>query len=183
MWDASQPLLLLLIYLLLFVPFFFAAVYVCLMFTRFGEQAGRVYGFDILGAAAGCLGVVLALFLLPPMAVLAVVAVCSFVASALVWARVRRGGLGIAGCAAAATALAWALAGPLGELRVSPYKELSQTLEVIGTGVAARDLRSARVAHRRGKSRRAVSSCAGPQPECAGRAASASSRCSPTARA
>ena len=138
LWDASQPLLLLLIYLLLFVPFFFAAVYVCLMFTCFGEQAGRVYGFDILGAAAGCLGVVLALFVLSPISVLAVIAGCSLVASALVWARVRRGWLGISGCAAAAMALAWALAGPLGELRVSPYKELSQTLQVIGARVAAR---------------------------------------------
>ena len=33
--------------------------------------------------------------------------------------------------------LAWAVAGPLGALRMSPYKELSQTLQVMGTRVLA----------------------------------------------
>jgi hypothetical protein len=138
LWDPKQPLLLLLIYLLLFVPFFFAALYVCLMFTQFGRQAGRVYSFDILGAAAGCLGVVLALFLLSPVSVLGAIALCAMCAAALPWlTRNRAGAIVAACCAALGIGAAWALSGPLNELRLSPYKELSQTLEVMGARVVA----------------------------------------------
>src|SRR6266571_565487 len=43
------------------VPFFFAGIVVSLALTRSSFPIGRVYGVDLLGAAAGCLG---ALFLL-----------------------------------------------------------------------------------------------------------------------
>jgi hypothetical protein len=138
LWDPQQPLLLLLIYLLLFVPFFFAALYVCLMFACFGRQAGRVYSFDILGAAAGCLGVLLALFVLPPVSVLGAIALCALCAAALLaLARGRAGSVVAAGCVALGIGVAFALSGPLNELRLSPYKELSQTLEVMGARVVA----------------------------------------------
>jgi hypothetical protein len=138
LWDPKQPLLLLLIYLLLFVPFFFAALYVCLMFTHFGGQAGRVYSYDILGAAAGCLGVVLALFALAPLSVLGAIALCGLCAAALpALARGRAGALAAVCCTVLGIGAAWALSGPLSGLHLSPYKELSQTLEVMGTRVLA----------------------------------------------
>ena len=66
-WDPRQWMLLLLSYLLLFIPFFFAANCVCLTFARFGEQIPRIYAFDLVGAGLGALGVVLALYLQSPM--------------------------------------------------------------------------------------------------------------------
>src|ERR671927_182089 len=48
LWDWKQPMWLLVVYLLLFVPFFFAAICICTLFTRAAEQAGRGYSFDIL---------------------------------------------------------------------------------------------------------------------------------------
>ena len=39
LWDPRQPLRLLVIYVLLFVPFFCAATCICLTFTRFGDAA------------------------------------------------------------------------------------------------------------------------------------------------
>jgi spermidine synthase len=138
LWDARQPLWLLLVYLLLLVPFFFAAICVCLMFTRYAEQAGRVYGFDIVGAAAGCLGVILALFALTPLGVLAVIASSALAAAVLATpGRGWRPGIAGAGALAAAGLMAWALVGPLGQPRLSPYKALSQTLEVMGARVLA----------------------------------------------
>ena len=138
LWDPKQPLLLLLIYLLLFVPFFFAALYVCLMFTHFGRQAGRVYSYDILGAAAGCLGVVLALLTLAPLSVLGAIALCALCAAALpALTRGRAGALAAACCAVLGIGAVWVLSGPLSGLQLSPYKELSQTLEVMGTRVVA----------------------------------------------
>jgi hypothetical protein len=138
LWDASQPFWLLVIYLLLLVPFFFAAVCVCLMFTRFGARAGRVYSFDILGAAAGCLGLVTLLFVVPPLAALGSVSAGALAAAALVslTARPRRPAAAVQ-FGLLAGALIWGLSGPLGTLRISPYKELSQTLQVMGTRTVA----------------------------------------------
>lgn len=138
LWDPAQPVWLALIYLLLFVPFFFAAVGVCLMYTRFAARAGTIYSFDILGAAAGCLGVVLLLFLLAPSAVLGCVAAMPLAAAALIAATtVPHRPVSAAGFLVLSAVLGWAVAGPLGTLRMSPYKELSQTLQVMGTRVLA----------------------------------------------
>ena len=68
LWDPQQPLHLLLISLLLVVPFACAATCICLTFARFGGEPHRIYSFDILGAAAGSLGIVACLFVLTPMA-------------------------------------------------------------------------------------------------------------------
>jgi hypothetical protein len=138
LWDPKQPLWLLIIYLLLFLPFLFAAICVCLMFTRYAEQAGRIYSFDILGAAAGCLGVVLGLFILPPLGVLGCVSASALAAAALVsMARGVLRSLAAVGALLAAVFLLWTLRGPLGHPHISPYKELSQTLEVMGARVVA----------------------------------------------
>jgi hypothetical protein len=136
LWDPRQPLWLLLVYALLFVPFFFAAVCVCSMFTRYAEQAGRIYSFDILGAAAGCLLVIFGLYALPPLGVLGTIGATALVAAAL--ASLRSGlrpAIAAAGSLVSAVLLLWALNGQLGKPRLSPYKELSQTLEVMGTRV------------------------------------------------
>jgi hypothetical protein len=138
LWDPVQPVWLAVIYLLLFVPFFFAAVGVCLMYTRYAARAGRIYAFDLLGAATGCLGVVLLLFAVAPPAALACVAALPLTAAALIGiATVPRRPAAAAALLALSAALVWTVAGPLGSLRMSPYKQLSQTLQVMGTQVLA----------------------------------------------
>jgi len=138
LWDWSQPFWLLVIYLLLLVPFFFAAVCVCLVFTRFVARAGRVYSFDILGAAGGCLGLVALLFAVPPLAALGWVSASALAAATLVSLSTRpRAPMAAAQFVLLGLALIWALSGPLGALRISPYKELSQTLQVMGTRTLA----------------------------------------------
>ena len=131
LWDARQSARLLMIYLLLFVPFFCAAVCICLTFTCFQEQIHRIYAFDILGAGVGSLAIVAALFALTPVDALRLL-----------------GGTGIAAGALAGMAckghrhwlapllLAAAVAVPAGvperwiALSPSEYKELSQTLRI-----------------------------------------------------
>ena len=133
-WDARQPLYLLLLYLLLAVPFLFAASCIGLTFARHGAAAHRVYSFDLLGAASGCLLIVLLLFLLPPMAALRAVGLLGLAASALaVWHfRLRPGWLLPL---LAILALAAALPSSWTELRISPYKSLRQTLLIPETRV------------------------------------------------
>lgn len=138
LWDPRQPGWLALIYLLLFVPFFFAALCVCLVFTRFAARAARVYSYDILGAAAGCLGIVLLLYVLPPALALGCIGATGLLAAALAL-RVERPRRRAPAAALLATALLlpWLMSGAAGTLRMSPYKELSQTLEVMGARVLA----------------------------------------------
>ncbi|MEK7816286.1 MAG: SAM-dependent methyltransferase [Pseudomonadota bacterium] len=139
LWDPRQPLRLLLVYLLLAFPFFFAANGVALALMHFRGQITRLYAANLLGSGLGSLGIVGILFLLFPHRALAVI-----------------GGLGaLAAAAAAATgelrrqARAWVIAGlaagfiPLAWFAVttppvlSPYKELSQTLRIPGARVIA----------------------------------------------
>jgi SAM-dependent methyltransferase len=138
LWDGAQPAYLLVIYLLLIPPFFFAAVCVCLAISRFGGQAHRVYSFDILGAGAGSIGVVLALFALPAVGLLRALAGLGLAAAALAWIELRLrprwltavlGGL--------AVILPFVIPSDWASLRPSPYKDLSQTLLVAGTRIVA----------------------------------------------
>ena len=55
LWENKQMLRLIGIYLTLFVPFFFAANCVCIVFARFKDQIHRIYRFDLFGAGAGAL--------------------------------------------------------------------------------------------------------------------------------
>ncbi|HEV8695196.1 MAG TPA: hypothetical protein VGQ93_13590 [Lysobacter sp.] len=61
-WNPWQLLWLSVLYLLLSLPFFFAASCFGLAFARFGDRIPRLYGADLLGAGAGA---VLAVVLLP----------------------------------------------------------------------------------------------------------------------
>ena len=79
LWDPRQPLWLLLIYLLLFIPFFCAANCICLSFSEFPQQLHRVYFYDLLGAGFGAVLAIAALFLFMPMAALRAVALLGLV--------------------------------------------------------------------------------------------------------
>ena len=138
LWDRWQPLWLLAIYLLLFVPFFFAAVCVCLAFTRYAAHARRVYTFDLVGAAFGSIGVILALFALRPATVLACVAALGAIAAGLFWLTTgaRPRGAALLPLALAVAALVAAQTST-GQLRISQYKSLSKSLEVMGARVLA----------------------------------------------
>lgn len=128
LWDPGQLARLLWIYLLLFVPFFCAALCICLTFTCFQEQIHRIYAFDILGAGMGSLAIVAALFVLTPVDALRLLGGSGIAAGALACGRRQRW--------LAALLLALAVALPAGvpgrwiALSPSEYKELSQTLRI-----------------------------------------------------
>ena len=58
LWGISK---LALIYLSVSVPFFFSGIVVTLALTKFPEHVNRLYGTDLLGAALGCIAVILLL--------------------------------------------------------------------------------------------------------------------------
>ena len=132
-WDTGQWRYLLLSYLLLFIPFFFAANCICLSFAAFGHQIPRIYALDLLGAGLGALGIILALYLLFPSEVLKLVAALGLLAALV--AALQGSGTNRRLAVISVTLLIMAtLALPNSwlSLRLSEYKALSQTLQIKG---------------------------------------------------
>lgn len=132
-WDPRQFLRLGLVYLCLLVPFLSAAVALCLAFSRFGVESPRLYSADILGAGLGALGVVVLLMVLPPQHALPVIGALGLAAAALGLGLERRS----AWTLLAAGGLLALLTGPWLQLKPLEYKDLAQTLKVMGTRVVA----------------------------------------------
>jgi hypothetical protein len=137
LWDPQQPLRLLVIYALLLVPFFCAATSICLTFARFSGEPHRVYSFDILGAGAGSLGVVAALFLTTPTGALWLIGALGVAAAAVEWLRCRAQPRWLAVALIAALLLPFGLPADWSRLRPSEFKDLSQTLSITGTRIVA----------------------------------------------
>ena len=83
-WGVGQLVWLALAYVLLMLPFFFAANCIALSFIRYPEVLGRTYASDLSGAALGCGAVLLMLHLAPPGGVLLPVAASGALAAAVV---------------------------------------------------------------------------------------------------
>ena len=140
LWGAGSYGTLLAIYLLLALPFFFAANAVGLALIRFGQRTGRVYASDLAGAGIGAATVVAVLFWLFPGPTLQALLAAALVALALAvwesrplacrgaWAAVPVGA-GLAGLALLPGA--WFAPQP------SDYKPLQQALQVPGAQVVA----------------------------------------------
>ena len=137
-WDPRQPLRLLAIYVLLCVPFFCAASALCLTFARFGERSHRIYSFDIVGAGAGCLAILLALFMVTPTDALKLIGALGLAAAAVAdlhfAKRPRAIGLALLG---AAVALPFGIPSDWTRLNASEFKDLRQALQIGGTRVVA----------------------------------------------
>ena len=84
-WDSSQWVGLLVIYLVLALPFFFVANAIGLALLHFNRHIGRLYAFDLFGAGLGGLGVVAALFLVYPQSVLILLSLMGLIAFLLAW--------------------------------------------------------------------------------------------------
>ena len=130
-WGGWQLAWLLVLYVLLMAPFFFAASAICLAFSHFRDRLGLLYRFDLIGAGLGAPLVLLLLFLGPPTLSLQVLAVAGVAAGALVaMPAIRRSSAGALALLGLAAALALPLAAPdtWSTLRLSSYKGLSMVL-------------------------------------------------------
>lgn len=138
-WNPRQFLYIGVLYLVFFVPFFFAATCIGLAFTCRRSQISRIYFFDLAGAGFGAIVVIAALFVLFPQNALLALSTLPLVASALMVGptRARR--------ALFASQFGWLALLFLGlpqqflELRISEYKGLAQALQVIDSEVVAVD--------------------------------------------
>jgi spermidine synthase len=131
-WDPYQQLYLFCLYLLLAIPFFCTATCIGLTFSRFGERSAVVYRYDLLGAGIGSFFIVAAMFVLPLTTCLKILSAIGFVSAGLAF-------IGSASWRKLALPLfAIGLLSPffwphtLLRPRLSPYKALSQTLQIPG---------------------------------------------------
>jgi len=92
-WNTRQYLYLLEYYLVLFIPFFFAATCIGLMFTQYTDKIGLVYCYNLIGSGVGAMGVIACLYFAHPVRILYVivgVALCGTVPVFLDFSREER---------------------------------------------------------------------------------------------
>ena len=134
-WDARQFLNLSLIYLVFFVPFFFAASCIGLAFTCRRRDISRIYFFDLFGAGLGAILIIGTLFALIPQDALLALMTLPLVASVIMSTRSS------ARASLMAVQLIWLglLVSGIPQkqltLSVSEYKGLSQALQVIDSRI------------------------------------------------
>ena len=85
LWNPRQLSKIGVLYLLLALPFFFAATGIGLALSRCRSQIARIYRADLLGAGIGSMGIVLLLFILFPGRALQAISALGFGAAALGW--------------------------------------------------------------------------------------------------
>lgn len=137
LWDGWQVFYLSGIFLLLAIPFFFAATSICLAFMQYDTQVSRVYAVDLLGAGIGSLGVIVLLLWVFPQLALVIVGVLGVVAAlvASLELKVSRQPV-IAIGLMFVMMLLFVSSTPL-KLQLSPYKSLEQVLRINGTSIIA----------------------------------------------
>lgn len=136
LWDGSQLIKLLAIYLFMMLPFFCGGFSIGLIFSYYGKKAGHIYAADILGAGVGSISVIGLLFFVPPSKALLTLTVLSFLvtAVAIVELKIRtkwqiKVFLSFALIAAVLLPDSWL------QVRSSIYKDLNQTLNITGSQV------------------------------------------------
>jgi spermidine synthase len=137
LWDNQQSMRLFGIYLLLVLPFFFAANAIAMALTYFHDRVARIYASDLFGAGLGSLSVVALLFITMPLQALAVIGCIGLLATAVAaWELnvTRRNWVFVA---LAVISVGLIMLDARSELQMSPYKELSQMLRISGTEIAS----------------------------------------------
>ena len=128
-------------WLVLFVPFFFAGCALSWSIETYADSIGRVYAYDLLGAALGCLIAVILLSRFHPEQSLAFAAALAMASSFLFFFSRQRTfhWMALAGALGLALALGVGLAGgSLVGSRVTPSKGLAQDLRSGGRVEATR---------------------------------------------
>lgn len=143
LWDDKQVIYLSAVFLLLAIPFMFAATAICLAFMQFAAQVSRLYAMDLLGAGMGSLGSMGLLYWLLPQQALLVTAYLALIAVAVALWELNPRSQHIYFAAlrwplvVSLIALLLLASTPLMQLHVSPYKGLPQLLQISGTEVIA----------------------------------------------
>ena len=138
LWDPAQMLRVTAVYLLLALPFFFAASAIALALMRFNEMVPKIYAADLIGAGLGSIAIISLLYLLFPIDALKLLSVFGIIAAVVAVIELRFKWYNVFIISSISLLMlftfqvlpiAW-----LG-LSISPYKALSQQLNVINAHI------------------------------------------------
>ncbi len=134
-WSNRQWLKLFALYLMLALPFFFAANCIALAFSRYRRKISVIYGADLIGAGVGSILIIVLLFLFLPHRVLLLLGSLIFVVGGVAWLELRllprSGVILFIGSAVIFFLLPASWTG----LAISPYKGLSQQMRITGSRI------------------------------------------------
>lgn len=143
LWDPWQLFYWLVVYLILAIPFFFAANIIGLSLYQFRQAIPTLYASDLLGAALGSLSIIVLLFNIHVEQILLILP-CLVLLSALlllsqsaIWSGIQRLSWQATMLLTTAALLFWLPASL--QLNISSYKSMSQMLTVPQTRVLQRD--------------------------------------------
>jgi hypothetical protein len=135
LWNYYQWIKLSLLYLLLTLPFFFAANCIGLTFSRFQVRISEIYAADLFGAGLGSMGIIGLLFVLFPSQALLLFGGLALAVGAVAWLETGRAPRSAALVFIGAGCLFFLLPASWSELVISPYKGLSQQLRISGSRI------------------------------------------------
>jgi len=142
LWTPVQLLYLCGIYLILSLPFFFAANVIGLAFYQYKDQVSSIYAADLFGAGAGSVGIILLLFVMFPEKILTVLVLSGVLAALIISVYGFRGQPVNTKYWTGASIIIGIIVifAPSGwiTLAISPYKSQSQLLLVPGTRIVDR---------------------------------------------
>ena len=136
LWEPSQLAYLALYYLALSVPFFFAGSIVGTCLAKHPTRAGALYGTNLVGAGIGCLLSVVFPLIVGAAGSVVVAAAIALIGSAAMAGRELRRPAWLVPAMLALGAIAVAVVIGVTELRLSPYKAVSQALRHEGASKA-----------------------------------------------
>jgi len=137
-WDGWQIVYLGAQFLLLSLPFFFAATAIGLTLSVFSSDITAVYGCDLVGAGIGSLFVLLVMFVFLPVNGLLVISSLGFCAALIALSEMSVSRPGPVIAVVLVLAITMIAAGLKSELKISPYKSLTNQLRVEGSRVVDR---------------------------------------------
>ena len=133
-WDPGSILWLLAYFLLLTLPFFFAANTVGLALSYYKRDISRLYAADMIGAGLGSLSILILLFFFYPALILKIISSVGFLAGLL-----ASYALGLKPkkrlLLLLAVFLPFMLPDTFSQINMSPYKNLSQVLQIKDTRI------------------------------------------------
>jgi len=135
LWDWREPLRLLIMYLLLAVPFFFAANAIGLAFISFRTHIAHTYAADLFGAGLGSLAVIGLLMISMPLPALGSIAALGLLSLVVAIWELRLAHPALWSVFVLFMAIAVALIVQRAELELSSYKSLPQILRIAGTEI------------------------------------------------
>ncbi len=129
-WEPSQFIYLILYCLLLSIPYFFCSMMIAAVLVKYRNNAGTVYGFDLLGAGSGSILVIIVLNIAGPEYAVLIISTICLIGALLIGNKY----INCISCTLIlVNAVLWIFHPPIIDVHISEYKKLSMALTYPGS--------------------------------------------------